>query len=109
MKLFSLEENGFPKTILILAVIFLVSSGLCGLQLIVANSSGGSSSGWVLIPLGIAELIAMLLSAGGIVVVCVLWIASTVYGRYAHPDRGETLHIFEDSDSDSSTEEDNDR
>ena len=94
MKLFSIEENGYPKTILVLAVIFLVSSGLCGLQLVVANSSRGSSIDWVLIPLGILELVVMVLSAGGIVVVAVLWMGSVLYARFGKPQESAVQNLF---------------
>jgi hypothetical protein len=46
------EENGFPKTLLILVATLLVSTGMCGLQwMFVMGPSGGGALGWLLIPL----------------------------------------------------------
>ena len=39
MKLFGRDLHGFAKAIVILAAVFLVASGMCGLQMILANSS----------------------------------------------------------------------
>jgi hypothetical protein len=94
MRLFSLEENGFPKTILILVVLFLVASGLCGVQWIFGMSSFGGNLGPIIIPLGVVELIAMLLSAGGIVVVSILWIGSAIYARFSERPKNTVQTLF---------------
>jgi hypothetical protein len=80
MRLFGRKLEGFAKTLVVLVAVLIVSSGLCGLQLLVANSYS-SGSGEVLIALGIAELIAMLVSAVGIVLLLLAWCARAVLGR----------------------------
>jgi len=88
MKLFGRDLHGFAKAIVILAAVFLVASGMCGLQMILANkiTNGG---GDILIPLGIAELAAMVLSAAGIVLMILAWIARAIYRRFSGaPDGG---------------------
>ena len=95
MKLFSIEQSGYPKTLLILVAIFLVAAGLCGAQFVLGNSASG---GVILIPLGIVELIAMLLSAGGIVVVLLLWAGTALHERFGKPHKDEVLKLFDDKD-----------
>lgn len=79
MKLFGRELTGFPKALAVLAAVLLVSTGLCGMQLIIANGTKSSAS--ILMPLGIAELAAILLSALGIMVVLIAWLVSALYHR----------------------------
>lgn len=72
MKLFGRELIGFAKALVILVAILLVSSGLCGLQWLVSMGTQ-RDSGIVMIPLGVVELLAMLVSALGIVLVLLVW------------------------------------
>lgn len=81
MKLFGHEITGFAKALVILAAVFLVASGLCGLQLFFDGNATGSMP--VLFSLGLVELAAAILSAIGIVVVLLLWIGSALYRRIA--------------------------
>jgi hypothetical protein len=84
MKLFGHEIAGFAKALVILVAVFLVASGLCGLEWVFAAHSQGD--GAFLLPLGMIELAAMAISAVGIVVVLVLWTGSSLYRRIAHPE-----------------------
>jgi len=78
--------------------VFLVASGLCGLQWLVAmGGSGGGGLGGVLIPLGVVELIAMLLSGLGIVVMLILLVVRSVYVRFAKPQE-EVQKLFDDGE-----------
>lgn len=101
MKLFKRELHGFPKALVILVAVLLVSTGLCGFQLVVANGGlviGNSNNGGlegILFPLGVVELIAMLLSAGGIVLVLALWLVSALIGRLARPSGDEEQRLSE--------------
>jgi len=98
MKLFGHEVTGFAKALVILVAVFLVASGLCGLEwAIVAHSQGNGS---LLLPLGMIELAAMALSAIGIVVVLLLWIGSAIYWSIANPEKSDPKSLF-DSSSDS--------
>jgi hypothetical protein len=82
MKLFGYELEGFAKALVILVAVFLVASGLCGLQW--AASRGGSRLDAVFLPLGIVELIAILLSAVGIVLVLIAWGIRALFDRSAN-------------------------
>jgi hypothetical protein len=81
MKLFRYELEGFAKALVILVAFLLVASGLCGLQW--AASMGGSRLDAVFLPLGIVELIAILLSAVGIVLVLIAWGIRAIFGGSA--------------------------
>jgi hypothetical protein len=87
MRLFGRDLHGFAKILVILAAVFLVASGMCGLQMILANkiTNGG---GDILIPLGIAELAAMALSAMGIVLMLLAWIARAIYLQVSGAQEG---------------------
>jgi hypothetical protein len=81
MNFFGREIEGHPKALVILVTILLVSGGLCGIQLAIANggspgSYGGNAAG-ILLPLGLIELAAMILSTIGIVIVLILWAISS--------------------------------
>jgi hypothetical protein len=79
MKLFGHELQGFAKALVVLVGVFLVASGLCGLQR--AVSMGGSRLDTIFLPLGIGELIAILLSAAGIVLVLIAWGIRALFNR----------------------------
>jgi len=79
VRLFGRAVSASPRVLLILAAVLLVSSGLCGVQWAVAIDSRNQMATPVLIALGVAELAAMALSAGGIVVVLVVWGALALY------------------------------
>ena len=72
MKLFGHELEGFAKALVVLVAVFLVSSGLCGLQWFI-STGGGRYFGAISVPLGILELIAMLGSLAGMVLVLIAW------------------------------------
>lgn len=48
--------------------------------------------------LGLVELLAMLVSAGGIVVVLILWCAQALYARFGKPPKTDVQRLFKDSD-----------
>ena len=96
MNLFDLKKNGFPKTILVLAAILLVASGLCGFQWATMDRFP-NGSGVILIPLGVAELIVMALSAGAIAVLLILWPASVLYARFTQPPEEVVQRLFDDT------------
>ena len=57
--------EGPAKVLAICGVVLLVSSGLCGLQSVIAFNGNGGSLDAIFIPLGIFELVAM---AGSVLV-----------------------------------------
>jgi hypothetical protein len=93
MKLFGRELEGYPRTLVVLAAVLLVASGLCGVQW--HFSMGSQQGSAILIPLGVLELIAMLLSVAGIVIVLVLWAASALYARFAKPPKDNVQRLFD--------------
>ncbi|MGA2559953.1 MAG: hypothetical protein ABSF17_09765 [Terracidiphilus sp.] len=104
MKIFGHELVGFPKVLAVLVVVLLVASGLCGLQFVASSGGNGSLEG-ILIPLGILELIAMALSAAGIVVVLVMWGLHALFDRFAEGSELDARKPFNDKDGTKHDEE----
>jgi len=72
--------EGPAKLLVMCLTILLVASGMCGLQwAVMSGGTTGATLGAFLIPLGIIELIAIGLSALGLVVVLIFWGARTIY------------------------------
>jgi uncharacterized membrane protein SpoIIM required for sporulation len=98
------EFEGFAKALVICVVVMLVSSGLCGVQWFLATqlgNYGGALSG-VLIPLGIIELVAIVVSGSAAVVILLAWAARTLYLRISgrNPDEGEQIQTLFPHDDD---------
>ena len=91
------ESVNFPKVITILAAIFGVSLGLCGLTWFLSTTNTRFNSiGGGLIGLGMIELAAILISAVGLVIMTILWVISAAMGnrgKSADPQK-----LFDDSD-----------
>lgn len=89
------ENINFPKTIAILASVFGIALGLCGLTWMASTASSGGPAQF-LIGLGIVELIAMAVSAMGLVVMLILWILSSLLGGFGSGNDPQKL--FDGSD-----------
>jgi hypothetical protein len=83
MRLFGREFEGSAKALVILVAVLLVSAGMCGLQLTIANEIYNSSGafGPIMMLLGILELIAMLVSLIGIAIVLVSLLVTRLFGQ----------------------------
>jgi protein-S-isoprenylcysteine O-methyltransferase Ste14 len=67
----------FAKIVIGLAIVFLVSLGLCGLTLVLSE---GVSSNFA--SLGIVELFAMALSAVGLILTTIVWVTLAAVGSF---------------------------
>ena len=73
-----LEQINFAKVFTVLALTLVASFGACGLTFLVfAKQSGGNNS---MVPLAIAELVLMVLSAAGLFLTFILWVIASVMG-----------------------------
>ncbi|WP_109484514.1 hypothetical protein [Occallatibacter savannae] len=74
-----LSRINFAKLFSVLAIALVVSLGACGLTALVAFSrrSGANDA---MLPLAIAELVLMVLSAAGLVITFILWVIATIMG-----------------------------
>jgi len=97
MKLFGRKLVGFAKALVVLVAIFLISSGLCGLQMLIANRVNGSD-GTMIIMVGIAELAAMLLSAAGIVLLLIAWGLRALFVRSPRPPKEDVQWVLDEKD-----------
>lgn len=93
-----LENVNFPKTIAVLASVFGIALGLCGMTAFFSFSLNQAQSPLLAVfrpffPMaGIVELIAMVLSAIGlVVVVAILWIISSMLGNFGGGDDPQKL------------------
>jgi hypothetical protein len=76
------EHVNFPKVITILASIFGISLGLCGLTAFLSTAGARLGNlGGALMGLGMIELAAILLSAVGLVIMTILWVISAALGN----------------------------
>jgi hypothetical protein len=94
VNLFGREMSGFAKALVILAAIFLIAAGMCGMQWAIGN---GRLRGDYLLPLGLLELLAMLVSAAGILVVLIAWFLRSLIDNHSG-NRGSDLQKLMDSD-----------
>jgi hypothetical protein len=88
-----LERVNFPKLVTVLAAIFGIALGACGLTALVGARFNGAS----VLPLGIVELVVMVLSAVGLLISLTVWGVASALGKTAAggPD---TIRLFDDSD-----------
>ena len=108
MRLFGREVHGPAKVLVIFVAVLLVSAGMCGLQLTMANKIYNSSGafGAIMMLLGILELIAMLVSLIGIAIVLVNLLVTRLFKREPGPSGGRTEGVFQVT---SQTDEPDDR
>src|SRR5580658_1415730 len=81
MKMLWGNLEGPAKLLVICVVIFLVSAGLCGMQWAIAMGPRSDSLGDLLIPLGIAEIVAMAGSGALAIILVVIIILRSIVGR----------------------------
>ena len=84
MKLFGHDFQGAAKVLVIFVAVFLVASGVCGLEIAVASQLKGDSAS-ALIPFGILDLIAMVVSGLGIVVMLLFMLVRSIVGSTSDP------------------------
>ena len=72
----------FAKIVIILASIFGVALGLCGVTAFAAGAMRGSAGNFLPI-FGIIELAAILLSAIGLVFTVILWVIMSAVGNFS--------------------------
>ncbi len=83
MKLFGREIKGLAEAVVIFAMIFLVSSSLCGLQLRVFDKALTYQG--LLMASGVAELAGILLGGGGLIVCLVIWLILVLKKHFTAP------------------------
>ena len=94
MNLFGREVSGFAKTLVILGSIFLVASGMCGMQAIVGGFPDNSLL-WV----GLLAMIGFL-SAVGIVIVLLAWFLRSLIDNHSDAGDAGLQKLMESEDQD---------
>jgi sugar phosphate permease len=72
------DRINFAKIVTVLAIVFGISLGLCGVTAALSSTMRGGAS--VLVFFGIVELIAMACSAVGLVVTVIVWVLASMFG-----------------------------
>jgi hypothetical protein len=92
-----LERINFARIIAILAIVFGISLGLCGLNFFVVTSGMGREIG--IAPFlgfaGIAELALMALSGIGLVLAAIVWVIASMFGQFNNRN-SEPERLFDD-------------
>jgi hypothetical protein len=108
MKLFGHELEGVPKVLVVLVVVLLMSSGLCGLSGEIEFRHHWSwfgpglpktALGDTLTLLDVVSAIAIVVSAFGVVLISIGWLANTLYRLIARPSKNRVQRIFGDSET----------
>ena len=76
-----IDRIPFAKIITVLAIVFGISLGLCGVTAVL--SSGGNIGGSFLNGLGILVAAGILLSLAGLVLTCAVWVTLSVFGSFS--------------------------
>jgi len=71
----------FAKIVTVLAIVFGVSLGLCGVTFFL--SSAGNNASGIFVGLGILELTAIALSFAGLVLTLVMLVTLSIFGRFS--------------------------
>ena len=71
----------FAKIVTVLAIVFGISLGLCGVTF--ALSAGSGQGGGFFMGLGILELVALGVSMAGLVLACVVWVTLSIFGSFS--------------------------
>jgi len=91
-----IERIPFAKMITLLAIIFGVSLGTCGMTALVSSRMPNGAALFVF--LAILELIAALLSAAGLVLTVIMWIVLSAVNSLSRK-RSEPQQLFDDSNN----------
>jgi hypothetical protein len=99
MHLFGREVSGFAKALVILAAIFLVASGMCGMQAIVGGFPDDSLL-WV----GLLALIGFL-SAVGILMILLAWLLRSLIDDHAGAGDSGLQKLMDSDEQDKNDDE----
>jgi hypothetical protein len=84
VKIFGREVKGHAKRLVIFVAILLVTSGLCGITMVLQGDHGWMGSEprnpweYFLVYLGFIEYFVSLICIGGIILTCVAWIIGSI-------------------------------
>jgi hypothetical protein len=104
VKLFGRKLEGFPKALVVLAAVLLVSSGLCGLSSSIEarhrwfflgpTHIPDTALGNTLITVDWVSLVGIVISGGGVAFVLVAWPISFIYRLVTKPEEDRVESLF---------------
>jgi hypothetical protein len=91
----------FAKIVIVLAIAFGVSLGLCGVTFVLALSGKDH----ILAGFGILELVVIGVSAAGLVLTCVVWVTLSIFGSFSET-ASQPQKLFPDERDDTKIDKD---
>jgi hypothetical protein len=102
-----LENVNFPKVITVLACVFGVSLGLCGLTAWLSSMNRLGGSDQMFLGFGMIEMAAMILSAVGLVLMTILWVFASAVNRVSGRSSSDPQKLFDNTDSNETNRSEN--
>jgi hypothetical protein len=87
----------FKKIVTVLAIVFGISLGLCGVTFVV--SSGGNNGGGFLFGLGILELVALGVSLTGLVLTLLIFVTLSIFRGFGEKVPQSVIFSKEENDT----------
>jgi protein-S-isoprenylcysteine O-methyltransferase Ste14 len=88
----------FAKILVVLAVVFVLSLGTCGLTASLSSNSGSQENGYVVMM--IAGLAGTLLSGFGLLITTIVWVIAAATGSFSRKDSEPQRLLDEKDDKD---------
>jgi hypothetical protein len=73
----------FAKIVTVLAIVFGISLGLCGITFVFSMGGGGGRGGGFFVGLGILELVALGVSVAGLLLTLMVFVTLSVFGSFS--------------------------
>lgn len=89
-----LDHINFAKVAIVLAIVFVIALGLCGVTGYIGSRPGASGA---TLPFGIVELAAMILSAAGLVLTLVAWVIVSILRVFGYKEQ-EPQRLFDNKE-----------
>jgi hypothetical protein len=91
------ERIPFAKIVTVLAIVFGISLGLCGVTFVLASGVGGGRGGGFLIGFGILEMVALGVSVAGLLLTLLVYVTLSIFGSFGEKvSQPQTLFDAED-------------
>jgi hypothetical protein len=90
------ERIPFAKIVAVLAIVFGISLGLCGVTYVAAVAAKG---GDFVVIFGVIELAGMALSAAGLVLTLIVWVILAIAANFTRESSGEPSDDPADDDN----------
>jgi membrane protein implicated in regulation of membrane protease activity len=91
-----IDRIPFAKIVMVLAIVFGISLGLCGVTFVL--SSGGGRGGGFFVGLGVLELVALGVSIAGLLLTLLVFVTLSIFGGFSEKVSQSTISSEEGDD-----------